>query len=166
MAASLAFRFVSKRQHAFLSGQCRCLHMAFATHNIPHPSKAASGGEDAFFASPATNSFGVADGVSSRVREDADPGVYSRAVLQGCREAIEKKSRAELSECVGSAVQSVVRNQVHGSTTVVLGRLVGNMLETFNLGDSAVMIYRPSFDLRGKRVARWTETCMIHKYLF
>jgi len=161
-----ALHFIAKRKSTFLFGQHRCLHLAFATHHIPHPSKAASGGEDAYFASPSTNSFGVADGVSQRVHEDADPGVYSRFLLRGCRDAIQKNPRAELRECLASSVQEVRKGNVHGSTTVLLGRIAGNMLETLNLGDCGLMVFRPTLNLKHKLEARLMFQTQSQSYYF
>ena len=60
----------------------RSLHLLFGTANIPHPSKRDKGGEDAFFADPATGAFGVADGVGGSARNGVDPGVFSRTMLR------------------------------------------------------------------------------------
>jgi protein phosphatase PTC7 len=47
--------------------------------NLPHPGKAATGGEDAFFVSAAHGGgVGVADGVSSWALEGVDAALYSR----------------------------------------------------------------------------------------
>ena len=64
------------------------LHIVFGAAAIPHPDKAAKGGEDAFFCCDATGSFGVADGVGGSARNGVDPGLFSREVLKRCHAAI------------------------------------------------------------------------------
>lgn len=48
---------------------------------IPHPQKAAKGGEDSFYIAPSGRSFGIADGVSGWVR--AAPAPARATVLPG-----------------------------------------------------------------------------------
>ena len=50
--------------------------------NLPHPGKASTGGEDAFFTSTAFGgAVGVADGVSGWARDGVDAALYSRWIL-------------------------------------------------------------------------------------
>jgi protein phosphatase PTC7 len=49
--------------------------------NLPHPAKAATGGEDAFFVTDARGgAAGVADGVSAWANEGIDAALYSRSL--------------------------------------------------------------------------------------
>ena len=48
---------------------------------IPHPEKAARGGEDAYFAQPFA--IGVADGVGGWAMSGVDPSHFSRALTRG-----------------------------------------------------------------------------------
>lgn len=55
------------------------VHILAGGVNLPHPGKAATGGDDAFFTSTAHGgAVGVADGVSGWSREGVDASLYSR----------------------------------------------------------------------------------------
>ncbi|KAL6627378.1 hypothetical protein ACP70R_031104 [Stipagrostis hirtigluma subsp. patula] len=57
--------------------------LSIGTHLIPHPRKAAKGGEDAFFAnSDAGGVFAIADGVSGWAEKDVNPALFSRELMR------------------------------------------------------------------------------------
>ncbi|RLN24609.1 putative protein phosphatase 2C 1 isoform X1 [Panicum miliaceum] len=57
--------------------------LSIGTHLIPHPRKAASGGEDAFFAnSDAGGVFAIADGVSGWAEKNVNPALFSRELMR------------------------------------------------------------------------------------
>lgn len=53
-----------------------------AAHNIPHEDKEHYGGEDAYFYSAVSNSFGVADGVGGWGQNGVNPADYSRLFVR------------------------------------------------------------------------------------
>uniref|UniRef100_A0A0E0JEG7 Protein phosphatase n=1 Tax=Oryza punctata TaxID=4537 RepID=A0A0E0JEG7_ORYPU len=56
--------------------------LSIGTHLIPHPRKAETGGEDAFFVnSDASGVFAVADGVSGWAEKDVNPALFSRELM-------------------------------------------------------------------------------------
>lgn len=58
-----------------------CVTLLYAGAVLPHPDKAETGGEDAFFVSShGQGAFGVADGVGGWNLEGVDPSRYSRCV--------------------------------------------------------------------------------------
>ncbi|KAG2584391.1 probable protein phosphatase 2C 1 isoform X2 [Panicum virgatum] len=57
--------------------------LSIGSHLIPHPRKAASGGEDAFFAnSDDSGVFAIADGVSGWAQKDVNPALFSRELMR------------------------------------------------------------------------------------
>ena len=57
------------------------LHIVFGAHNIPHPAKASTGGEDAFFFDDRLGIWNR-DGVGGSAKNgQVDPGAFSREVL-------------------------------------------------------------------------------------
>lgn len=52
---------------------------------IPHPAKAAKGGEDAYFVH--SRALGVADGVGGWAGTGVDPALFSRALARGAEQA-------------------------------------------------------------------------------
>jgi protein phosphatase PTC7 len=59
---------------------------------IPHPAKATTGGEDAFFMLSRCRVFGVFDGVGGWQSEGVDPGLFSRAFARCTADAIEEEA--------------------------------------------------------------------------
>jgi len=73
------------------------LSLRLAAAARPHPAKAATGGEDAFFvvdsgedatAASAPGALGVADGVGGWAESGVDPGAYARALMTLARAAL------------------------------------------------------------------------------
>ena len=60
-------------------GAARSLKLIVGSTSVPHREK--KDGEDAYFASAASASLGVADGVGGSKREGVDPGAFSRRLL-------------------------------------------------------------------------------------
>ncbi|KAL5221422.1 hypothetical protein ABZP36_026135 [Zizania latifolia] len=56
--------------------------LSIGTHLIPHPRKAETGGEDAFFVTTdAGGVFAIADGVSGWAEKDVNPALFSRELM-------------------------------------------------------------------------------------
>ncbi|KAF8062670.1 IFT46 [Scenedesmus sp. PABB004] len=131
------------------------LRLIAAAHLIPHVDKVSSGGEDAYFISPAGHgALGVSDGVSAWAEDGIDPGDYSRTLAQHCAEGYEARVvTAARAAAAGSyaakfdargvlryAQQATVKP---GSATVVLAALQpGGRLHVANLGDCGVKVVR------------------------
>ena len=135
----LASRVASRRLRV------RSLHIAFGASSIPHPVKAASGGEDAFFADDATGAFGVADGVGGSKRNGADPGLFSRRMLDHCRKSLADEPHA-LQKAMAAAASGFASNPIGGSSTLLLGSFDGSsgIFRLLNLGDSGALLFRPA----------------------
>ena len=123
------------------------LHIVFGAHNVPHPAKAAKGGEDAFFADDHLGMFGIADGVGGSARGGVDPGLFSREALQRCHLSATFEGGRH-----GPTLKAALKTATEcpmvlpGSTTLLLGQLEASSetLRLFNLGDSGAMLLRPS----------------------
>jgi len=100
----------------------RSLHLLFGACGIPHPSKAAKGGEDAFFCDEAKGTFGVADGVGGSASAFVDPGEFSRALLRSCDERLDGSCEALRAVLAGTA-QRLREAPVAGSSTLLVGQL-------------------------------------------
>lgn len=114
-----------------------------------------TGGEDAFFISPAGHgAVGVSDGVSAWAEDGIDPGQYSRTFVQYCLEAFEERVvSAARAANKGSYLakfdpRALLRYAQQctckpGSATVVLAALQpGGKLHVANLGDCGVKVVR------------------------
>ena len=65
------------------------LRLVAAGACMPHPAKAATGGEDAFFVSGwGQGAAGVADGVGGWAAEGINPALYPRRLMAACEEAL------------------------------------------------------------------------------
>ena len=124
------------------------LRLVFGAASIPHPAKQHKGGEDAFFADEQLGAFGVADGVGGSAIDGVDPGIFSRRLLKLCRDSLCTDGEdLTLRSAVASAAEAFTKpsTNVGGSSTLLLGQLTPTgMLRLLNIGDSAVMVFRPS----------------------
>ncbi|KAM3299718.1 hypothetical protein ACQJBY_040961 [Aegilops geniculata] len=108
---------------------------------LPHPSKAATGGEDAYFIEH-SGWFGVADGVGQWSFEGINAGLYARELMDGCKKVIaESEGGSELSpELVLSKAAAEARSP--GSSTVLVAHFDGQILHASNIGDSGFLVIR------------------------
>lgn len=125
----------------------RRLRLALGVGNV---SKSAQGpGEDAYFASYPLGAFGVADGVGSWAREGVDSGLFSRGLLQHTHAGLTRRAqgtgsaRPDLPGTARSAFEAVLREEIRGSSTLILVQLHLDMLSVMNLGDCGLLALRP-----------------------
>lgn len=108
---------------------------------LPHPSKALTGGEDAYFVA-CENWFGVADGVGQWSLEGINAGLYARELMKNCKRIV--------LECEGSPgikpdqilFKSAARAFSPGSSTVLVANFDGQVLHVANIGDSGFIVVR------------------------
>eukprot|EP00933_Yihiella_yeosuensis_P050666 TRINITY_DN48464_c0_g1_i1.p1 TRINITY_DN48464_c0_g1~~TRINITY_DN48464_c0_g1_i1.p1 ORF type:complete len:372 (-),score=81.96 TRINITY_DN48464_c0_g1_i1:83-1111(-) len=151
---SLRLRTSSRRQFSDYidalkqgSSAASPLRISFASACLPHPAKVAKGGEDAFFADPATRSFGVADGVGGWAETGVDPGRFARRILEIALEEIKSaksKSGVDLQGILQTASTRIREEKLEGGTTALLGQLVDSSIAILNLGDSGAILLRPA----------------------
>lgn len=106
------------------------LQVAMAGAMSPHKGKQASGGEDAFFVSNESKTFGIADGVGGWAASGIDPSEYSRAIIASCEIAASTCSSAQ--EILQKAFD---RTKVAGSCTIAIAKYRDEQLEIVSLGD-------------------------------
>ncbi|XBJ19940.1 hypothetical protein VPH35_010848 [Triticum aestivum] len=108
---------------------------------LPHPSKAATGGEDAYFIED-NGWFGVADGVGQWSFEGINAGLYARELMDGCKKVIaESEGGSELApEQVLSKAAAEASSP--GSSTVLVAHFDGQLLHVSNIGDSGFLVIR------------------------
>lgn len=106
---------------------------------IPHPEKAAKGGEDASFV--AEKGMGVFDGVGGWASVGIDAGEYAREVAERTRGGMGGVEDADAVEALEKAVDDTGKT---GSSTACVVRVEqgGRKLVGVNLGDSGVMVIR------------------------
>ncbi|XP_074569329.1 uncharacterized protein LOC141825963 [Curcuma longa] len=105
---------------------------------IPHPSKASTGGEDAYFIS-SNNWFGVADGVGQWSLEGINAGLYARELMENCQRFASKYEGCNPNEIL---VKSAAEVSSLGSSTVLVGYFDGQVLHVANIGDSGFILIR------------------------
>lgn len=108
-----------------------------AAASIPHPKKAETGGEDAYFVSMEHQAFGVADGVGGWAAEGIDPSEYPRKLIEAC-----KHFAASSSDPMDVLKQGYAEAHAPGSCTIALACLRDHILRVASLGDCETMILR------------------------
>lgn len=108
---------------------------------LPHPSKALTGGEDAYFVA-FQNWFGVADGVGQWSLEGINGGLYAREVMDNCEEIVFKCKGIPITNPREILNRSVAEAQSPGLSTVLVAYFNGQVLHVANIGDTGFLIIR------------------------
>ncbi|KAL4197543.1 hypothetical protein AMTRI_Chr04g188770 [Amborella trichopoda] len=125
---------------------------------LPHPSKALTGGEDAYFV--ANNSwFGVADGVGGWILEGINSGLYAQELMQNCLEFVSERGGLATTEPDQILIRSAARTRSPGSSTVLVAKFDGQVLRVANIGDSGFLVLRNGSILR-------RSSPMVHAFNF
>lgn len=104
---------------------------------IPHPDKAESGGEDAYFMTD--EALAVFDGVGAfRANGTGDSGIYARNLSHETKEQVRRKGPLRITNALETA-QSIVP-AVGSSTAVVLGMSKDGAVAGVSVGDSKMMV--------------------------
>ncbi|KAI8027707.1 putative protein phosphatase 2C 71 [Camellia lanceoleosa] len=106
---------------------------------LQHPSKASTGGEDAYFI-VGQNWLGVADGVGQWSKEGIDPGIYSPELMENCRKIVSECNSIPHPEEVIS--ESALEAESPGSSTILVAYFDGQVLHVANIGDSGFIVIR------------------------
>jgi len=108
---------------------------------LPHPSKVATGGEDAYFIA-GNGWFGVADGVGQWSFEGINAGLYARELMDGCNKFVtENQGTSDLrpEQILSKAADEACSP---GSSTVLVAHFDGQVLQASNIGDSGFLVIR------------------------
>ncbi|KAJ3693809.1 hypothetical protein LUZ60_009289 [Juncus effusus] len=117
------------------------MSLSIGTHLIPHPKKAETGGEDAFFVSSEFGILAIADGVSGWAEKNVNPALFSRELMSHASNFIK-------DEEVNCDPQILLRKSHDattsiGSATVLIAMLEKNgTLKIANVGDCGLRIIR------------------------
>ena len=147
---------------------------------IPHPSKVRSGikgvnkkgvghgGEDSYFYATNSNgsyAVGVADGVYEWKLSGIDAGIFSRQLVEFCRQAVELGTMDALS-VLQFASKHLKRSGTLGSSVVSLGivDLIQGRLQTATIGDSGFVLLGRTKEDGGSHVIRYRSPQQEHSF--
>ena len=137
---ALALRAASALATQLSSGSRCTLEAAYTL--LPHPEKAATGGEDACFCGDSV--YGVFDGVGGWASKGIDAGAFARQLASSTHAHITRQPRVELEAALTAGLRDV---RLQGSCTACLlhiDRRLG-VLSGFNVGDSGWRVRRGRF---------------------
>lgn len=155
-------------------------------YSMPHPDKVKSGvkgmnrkgmgygGEDAYFYASNSNgtwALGVADGVYEWRHVGIDAGVFSRQLVEFCRQAVELGTM-DVLKVLQFASKHLKRSGALGSSTVTLGIIdtLQGRLATATIGDSGFILLGRSKEnymsstLRGTYYIRYRSPQQEHSF--
>ncbi|KAI3667794.1 hypothetical protein L6452_42863 [Arctium lappa] len=118
------------------------LSIRVGTQLIPHPKKAAKGGEDAFFVSSYNGGvIAVADGVSGWAEKDVDPAQFSRELMRKASSLVEDEEVNYDPRILVRKAHAATSST--GSATVIISMLDNNgILKVANVGDCGLRVIR------------------------
>ncbi|KAL6867274.1 hypothetical protein ACP4OV_015298 [Aristida adscensionis] len=117
------------------------LMLASGAAMLPHPSKAVTGGEDAYFIA-CDGWFGVADGVGQWSFEGINAGLYARELMDGCKKFVTERQGAPGMRTEEVLAKAADEARSPGSSTVLVAHFDGRVLEASNIGDSGFLVIR------------------------
>ncbi|KAK9287570.1 hypothetical protein L1049_015991 [Liquidambar formosana] len=115
--------------------------LSYGAALLPHPSKALTGGEDAYFVA-CQNWLGVADGVGQWSLEGINAGLYAQELMENCEKIVLDCKSVPMTNPKEVLNQSAAAAQSPGSSTVLVAYFDGQELHVANIGDSGFIIIR------------------------
>ncbi|XP_034200746.1 probable protein phosphatase 2C 62 isoform X1 [Prunus dulcis] len=125
---------------------------------LPHPSKALTGGEDAYFVA-CQNWLGVADGVGQWSLEGVNPGLYAQELMETCERFVSDCKGIPLTEPEEVLIRAAAKTKAPGLSTVLVAYFDGQALHVANIGNSGFIVIRNGAVF--KRSSR-----MVHEFNF
>ncbi|KAK7328168.1 hypothetical protein VNO77_22265 [Canavalia gladiata] len=122
----------ASRTKLFLVSDAACL---------PHPSKALTGGEDAYFIS-CQNWLAVADGVGQWSLEGSNAGLHSRELIEKCENIVSNHENISTVKPAQVITRSAAETQSPGSSAVLVAYFDGQVLHAANVGNTGFIIIR------------------------
>ncbi|XP_065850915.1 probable protein phosphatase 2C 71 isoform X2 [Euphorbia lathyris] len=107
--------------------------------SLPHPSKALTGAEDAYFVHE--NWLGVADGIGQWSLEGTSAGLYGQELMKNCGKLADNNSNP-ITEPVEVLNKASMETLSPGSSTALVANFDGQVLRVANIGDSGFIIVR------------------------
>nr|CAB3499813.1 unnamed protein product [Digitaria exilis] len=120
---------------------------------LPHPSKVATGGEDACFIA-GNGWFGVADGVGQWSFQGINAGLYARELMDGCKKFITENQEASALRPEQILSKAADEARSPGSSTVLVAHFDGQVLQASNIGDSGFLEIAEHLAAKAQEVGR------------
>ncbi|XP_061363264.1 probable protein phosphatase 2C BIPP2C1 [Gastrolobium bilobum] len=108
---------------------------------LPHPSKALTGREDAYFISR-QNWLAVVDGVGQWSLEGSNTGVYIRELMEKCENIVSNYGNILTIKPAEVLARSAAETQSPGSSAVLVAHFDGQALHAANIGNTGFIIIR------------------------
>ncbi|KAK7246768.1 hypothetical protein RIF29_41638 [Crotalaria pallida] len=122
---------------------------------LPHPSKALTGRQDAYFISR-QNWLGVADGVGQWSLEGSNTGLYIRELMEKCEYIVSNYENIKPAEVL---TRITAETQSPGSSAVLVAHFDGEALHAANVGNTGFVIIRDGLIFK-------KSTPMFHEFNF
>ena len=123
----------------------RSMRLEVGARVLPHPGKAATGGEDACFA--VGRVFGVFDGVGGWAAQGIDAGLFAREFSSRTAAALRESASLCLVDALSNALAEVT---AVGTSTACLVRVgTDGAIDALNVGDSGLRVFRPAVEAAG-----------------
>lgn len=119
----------------------RALKLVCGSCCVPHPSKEATGGEDALFICVDEQAIGVADGVGGWALHGIDSGEYARELMANAVSAIKEEPKGFIDPA-RVLEKAHERTKKAGSSTACIIALTDQGIHAVNLGDSGFIVVR------------------------
>ncbi|XP_047159585.1 probable protein phosphatase 2C 71 isoform X2 [Vigna umbellata] len=124
---------------------------------LPHPSKALTGREDAYFISQ-QNWLAVADGVGLGSLE-GNAGPYIRELIENCENIVSNYENISTIKPAEVITRGADETQTPGSSAVLVAHFDGQVLHAANVGNTGFIIIRDGFIFK-------KSTPMFHEFNF
>ncbi|XP_027933449.1 probable protein phosphatase 2C BIPP2C1 isoform X2 [Vigna unguiculata] len=124
---------------------------------LPHPSKALTGREDAYFISQ-QNWLAVADGVGLGSLE-GNAGLYIRELIENCENMVSNCENISTIKPAEVITRGAAETQTPGSSAVLVAHFDGQVLHAANVGNTGFIIIRDGFIFK-------KSTPMFHEFNF
>ncbi|CAL0334345.1 unnamed protein product [Lupinus luteus] len=106
---------------------------------LPHPSKALTGREDAYFISR-QNWLGVADGVGQWSVEGSNTGLYIRELMEKCESIVSNHENSSTIKPAEVLIRCAAETQSSGSSAVLVAHFDGQALHAANVGNTGFVV--------------------------
>ncbi|XP_020222293.1 probable protein phosphatase 2C 62 isoform X2 [Cajanus cajan] len=108
---------------------------------LPHPSKALTGREDAYFISH-QNWLAVADGVGQWSFNGSNAGLYTRELMEKCENIVSNYENSSAIKPLEVITRGAAETQSPGSSAVLVAHFDGQVLHAANVGNTGFIIIR------------------------
>ncbi|CAL5188003.1 unnamed protein product [Lathyrus oleraceus] len=117
------------------------LKMLSGSCYLPHPAKAATGGEDAHFICSDEQAIGVADGVGGWADVGVNAGLFAQELISNSVRAVQEEPKGCFNP-VRVLEKAHSNTKARGSSTACIIALTDEALNAINLGDSGFIVIR------------------------